>query len=77
MPMPSASATVSWARIARQARPVRLRSRLAQINSVAAAAASRTKYQPRAFLSAKPPMLGASIMMPVEKPRLLSYSPPR
>ena len=47
MLMPSASATVSLARIARQARPVRLRSRLRQISSVAAAAASRTKYQPR------------------------------
>ena len=35
MLMPSASATVSWARIARQARPLRARSRLTQRSSVA------------------------------------------
>ena len=68
--MPSASATVSCARMARQARPVRLRSRLRQSSSVSAAAASRMKYQARPSLIAKPPIFGGSIMMPVEKPRL-------
>ena len=45
--MPSASATVSWVWIARQARPVRLRSRLTQSSSVSAALPSRMKYQTR------------------------------
>src|SRR3979490_1551880 len=68
--MPSASATTSRPWIARQARPVLERSRLRPNSSVAAAAASRTKYQWRASVS------GDSMTMPVEKPRRVSYSPP-
>ena len=46
-------------------------------SSVAAAAASSTKYQARPSVIAKPPSVGGSITMPVEKPRRVSYSPPR
>ena len=74
--MPSASATVSLARMAAQARPERARRRLAHRMSVAAAAASRMKYQARGSVTALPAIVGGSTTMPVEKPRLASYSPP-
>ena len=74
--MPSASATVSCARIARQARPVRARRRLRPSSSVAAAAASRMKYHARPSVMATLPSRGGSMTMPVEKPRRVSYSPP-
>ena len=62
---------------ARKARPERLLSRLMQMSRLTAAAASRTKYQKRPPLSLNPARLGGSTRMPVEKPRLVSYSPPR
>ena len=76
-PMPSAAATVSLARMAAQARPVPLRSRLRQSSSVASAAAPRMKYHARPSAMGMPPIEGGSIRMPVENPRLASYSPPR
>ena len=75
--MPSASATVSRVRSARQARPVRARRRFRQTRSVAAAAPRRMNYHARASVIEMPPSLGGSTTMPVEKPRRDSYSPPR
>jgi hypothetical protein len=77
MLIPRASATVSRACNARQARPVRLRSKLMQTSRVAAAKPSNTKYQIRPPLSFQPAIAGGSITMPVENPRFVSYSPPR
>ena len=65
--MPSALATTSRSRSARQARPVRVRSRLTLIRSASAANASSTKYHARPLLNVHPPIEGESIMMPVEK----------
>ena len=45
---------------------LRLRSRLSEIRSVAAAAVSRMKYQCRPLVTAKPPICGGSMTTPVE-----------
>ena len=75
--MPSAAATASRPWIARQARPVRERKRFNAKRIVPADAASSTKYHARGSCSVQPKITGGSITTPVEKPRLVSYSPPR
>ena len=75
--MPSASATVSCARIARHARPVRLRRRLTQISSVSAGGGEQHEIPGARIGDREAADLGGSMTMPVEKPRLVSYSPPR
>ena len=74
--IPSAPATASRPWMARQARPVRERSRLRLKSSVPAAAVSRMKYQARGSSSTQAPSCGGSTTMPVEKPRFVSYSLP-
>ncbi len=74
--MPSASAATSRSRIAAQARPVLPRSRFSENTTTTTLAPSSVKYQCTGCTSSQPKKFGKSSMIPVEKPRRVSYSPP-